>query len=180
MRAHSATHCVCRQWHQPLIMELQSVLRCMRFQWKNKLSRKYTGTLKPACLLIMEKPLTLFTELLVFMLITLCEYGNCSQNIKPTQITTLHSIWSTSIRTRCTHEIQYLKFFFQKINTAKLSSILYCTSFFSLSLSLWKWTSRRTCTVVRNTKHTLYLFFSLSKGVCLNKKNWGWRNGMMS
>lgn len=36
----SATHSVCLQWHQPLIMEFQSVLGCMKLGWKNKFSGK--------------------------------------------------------------------------------------------------------------------------------------------
>lgn len=151
---------------------------------KQALKKIYRHT--QACLFAYYgKPLTLFTELLVFMLITLCEYGNCSQNIKPTQITKLHSNWSTSIHMRCTikkHNI--FNFSFKKytqLNCPQFFIVFLFLYFFPLSLSLWKWTSRRTCTVVRNTKHTLYLFFSLSKGACLKKpKNWRWRNGMMS
>lgn len=53
------THSVCLQWHRPLIMELQSVLGCMRVQWGKKTSStervlsRYTDahTRQPAALL---------------------------------------------------------------------------------------------------------------------------------
>lgn len=125
----------------------------------------------PVCLL--WETFDTFTELLVFMLITLCAYGKNTKPYLPTNNQITPKLQHKPPHTVYNQQTQYLQFFFGKINTTKLSSILYRVSFslrFSLSLSLWKWTSRRTRTVVRNIKRTLHLFFSLSEGVCLREK----------